>query len=165
MFHEMTDEGFSAIQGVRSKERWKKVPGSKPSPNPKAPLPVIPRTQETRTAQVFGSAPFGDGEVPSPDIWHRVKRRLKRESGNIDWNREQFELYLTLQEFAKDYAASGQREKATQVYLVLYKETAQLAAAQRAAMPKGLSEEELTRMENEAEERATALSDEELARE
>jgi hypothetical protein len=66
---------------------------------------------------------------------------------------------LTLEEFAKDFTATGHVKEATQIYLVLYGKTQPLAVSEGMREPSGLSPEEEARMQAEVE----AMSDEELA--
>jgi hypothetical protein len=123
---------------------------------------IEPQTQDTRTAQVFGSPVFPNGKVPRrPDIWRRVQRRLKAEPDvpSGDWNRKQRQYALTLEEFAKDFAANGQVKEATQIHLVLYRKTKELALAEGMQGPAGLSAEDEARIEASV----AAMSDEELS--
>jgi hypothetical protein len=79
------------------------------------------------------------------------------------WNRKQRQYALTLEEFARDFTATGHVKEATQIYLVLYGKTQPLAVAEgmrEPSTPSGLSPEEEARIRAEVE----AMTDEELAR-
>jgi hypothetical protein len=116
-----------------------------------------------RTSQVFGPQVFPNGKPPRrPDIWRRVQRRLRAEvdAPSGYWNRKQRQYALTLEEFAKDFTATGHVKEATQIHLVLYGKSQLLAVTEGMREPPGLSPEEEARIEAEV----AAMSDEELAR-
>ena len=152
------------MQSSRSKRRWAKERakgGSLECPATAGKtVPVIPRTQETRTAEVFGPPPTVTitGKVPrGSDIWKRVHRRLKAETDAPAgyWNRKQRQYGLTLEEVAKDYAANGQIKEFAQIHLVLYSKTKEMAVAETAQLPSGLSPEEDARIRAEVEAMST----------
>jgi hypothetical protein len=131
-------EAFSIANRARSKKRWAKVraaqaAGESPVLQGAPVQVVVPRTQDTRTSQVFGPPVLPNGKPPRrPDIWKRVRQRLRAE---IDapsgyWNRKQRQYALTLEEFAKDFTATGHVKEATQIYLVLYGKTQPLAVTE-----------------------------------
>jgi hypothetical protein len=58
-----------------------------------------------------------------------VKQRVKEtDLKERYWNRKVQEFAITLEEFAKDYHAAGQPEKAVQVFMVLLKHTKKLCS-------------------------------------
>jgi hypothetical protein len=88
---------------------------------------------------------------------------MKTETGELPggyWNRKQLQYALTLEEFAKDFAANGQVQEATQIHLVLYGKTKELALAEGIQPPAGLSPED----EAQIEAQVAAMRDEELER-
>jgi hypothetical protein len=106
---------------------------------------------------------FHNGKPPHrPDIWRRVQWRLKAdtEAPSGYWNRKQRQYALTLEEFAKDFTATGPRQEATQIYPVLYGTTQPLAVTEGMREPSCISREEEARIQAEV----AAMSDEELAR-
>jgi hypothetical protein len=76
------------------------------------------------------------------------------------WNRKQRQYALTLEEFAREFAANGQVKEATQIHLVLYGKTKELALAECLREPAGPSAAEEARIEAEV----GAMSNEELER-
>ena len=117
-----------------------------------------PRLQDTRTAQVLGNTDLGATVSQTVDIWERVNQRMKDAAPTaMYWNRKFQEYAATLEEIAKDFHASGQPEKATQVFMVLLKYTKDL----------GKPEEPPKAVDDSAEDTAnridfTAMSDEQL---
>ena len=123
---------------------------------------MFPRTQDTRTAQVFGPPVFPKGKPPRrPDTWRRVQRRLMKETDVPSgyWDRKHRQYALRLEDFAKDFIGNGHIKEATQIYLVLYGKTQPPAVTKSVQTRAGLSPEEEARIEAEV----TALSDGELA--
>jgi hypothetical protein len=94
----------------------------------------------------------------SIDIWERVSRRIK-ESGTATkyWNRKVQEYATTLEEFAKDFYAAGQPEKAVQILMVLLKHTKELCVPE---LTLNMADQSFAEAAYEA--RLSAMSDEEL---
>jgi hypothetical protein len=119
---------------------------------------ALPRLQDKRTSQVLGSNEVSSTVSESLDIWQRVSRRMK-ESGTTAryWNHKVQEYATTLEEFAKDFYAAGQPEKAVQILMVLLKHTKELC------VPEGqLDMADQSVAEAVYEARLSAMSDEEL---
>jgi hypothetical protein len=158
-------EAISIANRAHAKKRWAKTEakqrqqtGRRMADLREQKRVTLPRLQDTRTSQVLGNDDVGDGVSQSIDIWQRVSRRMK-ESGTTArfWNRKVQEYATTLEEFAKDFYAVGQPEKAVQILMVLLKHTKELC------VPEGpLDMADQSAAEAAYEARLSTMSDEEL---
>jgi len=122
------------------------------------PTASLPHPQDTRTSEVLGTTGLGATVSQTVDLWERVNQRMKDAVPTAQyWQRKFQEYAVTLEEIAKDFHASGQPEKCSQVLMMLMKFTRDLAKPPAPPPP----------AEHPAEDTAnridfTAMSDEQL---
>jgi len=118
----------------------------------------LPHPQDTRTSEVLGTTGLGATVSQTVDLWARVNRRMKGAAPTAQyWQRKFQEYAVTLEEIARDFHASGQPEKAAQVFMVLMKFTRDLA---KPSAPPPLAEPPAENATNRID--FTAMSDEQL---
>ena len=129
---------------------------------------ILPRLQDTRTAQVLGKTSGLAQQEPIPQaqqigIWERVDQRMAEQGIGTPtdyWGQCLLKYISALELYAQDYDDAGQTEKAVQISMVLLKHTKEIFLAITPESASQPSAEELAAMEAEV----AAMSDEELER-